>query len=472
MNISCDRIVVLAATTLFSSSVFAVGVDGVPHCLIREGDPYPGGGADEFVFTISDIWINQVGGYGATLNNKNGAGTELNFDIIWGQVKSSDGPPHRIIAEGGFDAPYTNYAIRQGGKVDNHGNAWYAGWANGAGAGPDSIWKNSDLIWIEDDPIPSLPEQYFSFLTHLGVADDGSAIYFIGGIANSPNGITVNRGFFDINGNVLWKGGDILPGYANPVSLEFLPPSDFQFDVSANGTNYVSKVRLAGSPVTDAMVFNGAAFVSRGTAMREGNLIPASTPGVIGSEHWDNFFFAATNEAGNVLVAGDTDGDPASDQFVYSNHEFVLREGDTIGHHFNANQYTIWNGSVRGADLNDHGDWLVRWGVTDPLHGAYILNGLVLIEEGDNVDFDNDGIIDSYATITSFGGSFNEMKLTDRDIEGRVTAYLQAEVDIYGTSTTTDDFQVMLSVDVQVPAPGALALFGLAGVCGRRRRRA
>lgn len=458
-----------AAALLLASSV-VVAQDGLPRALIKELDPYPGGGAGEFVSSLSSIWVNGVGGFGVTLNNEDAGGALLNFHTIWGQNNTGDAPPHRLFEEGASDGGYTVTAIQTDAKIDNNGDVWYSGTVTG-GTGTDSVWKNNSLLFAADDPIPSLPGQFFSFASGIGLAADGSKMYFIGGITNTAGGSSQNRGLFDQAGNVLWKGGDILPGYAEPISMTATP--GFQIEVSANASYVMDKVSLVGGVGAQAMVVNGTALTDLGTALREGNPVPAATPGTVAGESWDNFDDWDVNESGKFIVNGDTDSDTTKDEFLYSNHGgFLLREGQTIARWDNpVETYTVGT-TISDSDMNEDGDWVVEWNVAGG-DEALFMNGVLISKEGDAVDFDNDGIIDPGALIVSYTGLDGDLRIADRDVDGIIRVYATADIDINGTPSTLDDVEAFLCFEfsTNVPAPGALALLGLAGVCGRRRRR-
>lgn len=466
-SVFCRRILTCGAVLTITAP--ALAVDNVPTGLLHEGDPYPGGGPDEFVRSLGSLWVNGVGGYGLTLLNEDSSGGSLNFHTLWGNF--TGGPGMRIFEEGAVDGNYQAISIQTDAKGDNNGNVYYSASTLDTSTGDslDAMWINNTALAVEGESIPSLPGMFYSFASGVSVSDDGSRFLWVAGLTSTSGGSTENRALMDQNENVVWKGGDTLPGYSVP--LDTSTPT-FQTHVSAAGSNYISEANLdTGSSLNDgAMIYNSAALNSHGTNLREGNAVPASTPGMVAGESWDNFDDYRTNEAGDYYVTGDTDASTSVDEFVYANDRFVLREGDIVSHRILPGQSYTLTGSIDGIDLNEDGDWVVRWAIDSSTNDALLLNGKVILQEGDKIDFDGDGAIDPNATISQFTG-LDDLAITDRRPNGEVDIYFTADIDTMGTSSTLDGFETYIRVTYTIPAPGVAALLAVAGAAGRRRRR-
>ena len=126
-------------------------------------------------------------------------------------------------------------------------------------------------------------------------------------------------------------------------------------------------------------------------------------------------------------------------------------------------------GSIEGGFMNEEGDWAVTWDVdVGPANlEALIINGELILTEGEPVDWNGDGVIDGGdggAVLDNFTG-ISSLTLSDRQADGTISAYFTADVDIAGTVLTG-------AFRVTVPEPGSasLLLFAIIPLALARRQ--
>ena len=300
----------------------------------------------------------------------------------------------------------------------------------GATTGLDGAWLDSLLLLNEEEPIAALPGQFSTFNSRPGITFNGHP-YWVGGFSDTQGGSTQNRAlFYGTSATVLIAGGDSIPGVTEPVEVG--SSIDFDSRVSELGTSYITHALLDASATDDGLiVVNGNAQAIGTDLLRENSPVPASAGGLVG-ELWDNFDFLGINEAGNYMVTGDTNAATANDEFVLVDDQIVLREGDLLG------SDTI-SGAIEGGFLNANGDWSVIWDAND-VSGAnrevLILNGEIILSEGDLVDWNGDGIIDAMdnnTTIENFTG-ISSLTIGPRNPSGQVPVMFTADCDVNGST--------------------------------------
>ena len=212
----------LLLTTTTAAFVLAAqsGTAGtyVASSLLNENDPYPAGGGDHVVGSLSNTAVNHAGGWALTLNSSGVNGT---LSHIWGDPNGVAGS--NLRTEGTF-GPLVQTSFESFYGMSDAGNLAYS--ASGTG-GPDgnfdSVWKDDDPLAVEGDPYPNLPNQYWSFASRPGISADGIP-FWVGGLRDTPSGTTSNRGLFFGKGAVaLLLGGDAVPNL--PAVLSTRTPS-------------------------------------------------------------------------------------------------------------------------------------------------------------------------------------------------------------------------------------------------------
>ncbi len=291
---------------------------------------------------------------------------------------------------------------------------------------------------------------------------------FVGSYSDTPDGSTIGRGAFFVDAagkpTPLIVTGDVVGGTGGLVVDNANP--GFGGGLSRDGTFYAYDVDTTASSLADnVVVVNDNAAVAGSGILREGDAIDPAVGGLAG-EAWDNFDVVKINEAGTLLVSGDTAGSFATDEFLFLGDEIVLREGDAIGG-------GVVTGSVEWADLNESGDWAAVWDA-DFGQGSVevlIVNGEVVLSEGDMVDTNGDGVIDGSDAgfLQNFTGLRN-VAIGER-VGGVLDVYFTADIDAFNTGTTQDDVESAFRLSVVIPEPTSLALVGMGGLTLLRRRR-
>lgn len=460
MNRLCRAAQLAYATPVLLMTGHAFAGNTLFDVLIRAGDPYPALGKNGGnVSSIDYVWVNQVGGFSVLLNNKDTIAPYLNYNVVWGRANSNV-VPHVLVAEGASDQGFTTTAIREA-FIDNAGNVLYEG---PPGSGLRSLWRNETLLYNQGDPIPNMPGSFFGGPHFIGPSADGSTYYFRAGHVITRDERGGGLGFFNQDGELLMEGGEFIPGYNSPIA--FTSTSISRAGVSANGTNYVNKVVLQ-QGVGDALVMNGAPLYLQDEAVFYFALLDPDIPGVIPGERWERFDTWQVSESGNVMLAGTTTT-PAKDatELLYINGSVVQREGDLVPSYSNPSQYFRLHQRVNFADMNEDGDWIASWNLTNNLP-ALILNGVLIARDGQQLDFDGDGSFD--ARIENLPLAELHGAITDRDQHGRVSVYFTALVSYYdmpGPSVET-----LFRSTYTVPTPAALTMLLIGAFVHRPRRR-
>jgi hypothetical protein len=414
-----------------------------PTAVLREDDPLPGA-PGETADSMNNPVVNHIGGYGLTVNST-GSGSTLSN--VWGNA--SGGPGAVIITEGTYgNLTQTSFESFHG--LSDAGMPAYSASSDNSDTGTtglDGVWLSMSVVLNEEDPVASLPGQFSTFNSRPGVTALGQP-YWVGGIADSAKASTQNRVlFFGVGASPVLMGGDSIVGVPELVETGS-SNIDFDYRYSQFGTNYLTPVLVDSSTTDDGVVVsNGAAVLVGGMIVREASPVPASAGGLL-DENWDNFDFMGVNEAGVMFFTGDTDADTSMDEFVLLGDQIILREGAVLTPP--AGSFTV-SGSIEGGYLNEQTDWAVIWDVDNDLGEnveALIFNGELVLKEGDEVDFDGDGVPDVGATISGFTG-ISTLVVGDRQEDGIASVYFTADVDTAGTPSTTDDTEIFYCLEFQ-----------------------
>jgi hypothetical protein len=194
------------------------------------------------------------------------------------------------------------------------------------------------------------------------------------------------------------------------------------------------------------MAVDGNAVSAGGGLLREASPVPASIGG-LPAENWAFFDNEGVTEFNRVFVTGDTSAAVAVDEFVFSGGQIVLREGTVLSQP--DGNYTI-SGAIEGGYQNRQGDWAVTWDANNPSAvnvEILIVNGAMVLKEGDTVDLDGDGTPEPTSHLADFTG-ISSLVLGPRDAQGNVTAYFTADVDTLGTPSATDDTEALLRITI------------------------
>jgi hypothetical protein len=274
--------------------------------------------------------------------------------------------------------------------------------------GEDALWTHRGLLLRRDDVAPGLPGQFVTFSSRPGMLPDGSVVV-ISGFAAAAGGATLGRVLYRSAPNAglpiqpILKSGDLVEG----VTIGAIGIS-FNYQMSDNGQHLIVPLLLdTGSTATD-----GALWVNGQVLAREGSPVGASMPG----ENWEGFAGVAINNAGNWLLAGDSNGPTTRDAFLAYRGTVQVREGDLVnGEPLSA------PAAMRAASIDNRGRAVYVWNTAGNARKAFfaadasnLADARVLLKTGSTVDLNGDcrsdgTVIDIFHTYTStFGVSLAE----------------------------------------------------------------
>ena len=418
----------------------------VASALAREGEVLDGDSSGRVVKNVFYSALNGVGGYAFRIQMDD-AGEDK--DYYWGNTTGGAGT---VLHNESTIGDYSQTALSFFGISDSGTLGYRARYDNAATgeAGLWGPWRDSDLLLPGGALIPGVPGNYSLRIDHTSITHSG-VVYWETAYSSVPNGAKVGDAIFFGDSSAVLKTGDILGGVTEVVS-DNITVARF----SAQGSNYIAKVELAtGVNNQYAVVSNGAVLTAGGGLLREGAVVSSGAGGQAG-ELFEDFDQTFVTESGEVLITGDTDGNASLDEFLMVNGQILFREGGDL-------DGATLIGTIESGFMNEDGDWGVVWDVEDGAGGsleALIVNGDLLMLAGDEVDWNNDGLVNSLdqnASIVNFtAGSFG-LSLSDRDANGDLQLLFLADVDVGGT-IREGGFSFTYSA-VPEPASGLLTAF-------------
>jgi len=336
--------------------------------------------------------------------------------------------------------------------VGNNGEFIYSPSVNGN----DSVVTHGGVLLQKGDPIVPLPGLYSTFNSRPTMLPDGTAHWMGGSTATQGSSTSTNRHFFratdptDPNSiTVLLSGGDVIEGKAIATTA-----SNFTYDFSDNGLHHLHKLDMAtgSSSNNDHIYLNGVFVAQEGQPTGQG-------------DNWQGFGALSVNNAGNWVLAGDTDGPTATDAFVAYNGAIQIREGDTI------DGITLASGAaIRDVSINNLDQVVHLWGWGSGASAQEYLffgsatdlaNSAMLLAIGDEIDVDGDLIAD-YA-IADFEASTVIGPGLDLGDDG----YIYVEV---GMVPVTGGDEIEAIIRIAIPEPASLLLMAVGGLALIRRR--
>jgi hypothetical protein len=412
------------APAVLSAAVAAAAGAGLspPTAVIVTTFPTPGSAGNP-VLSVNNPYLTRDGRVGFT-GSFDQAGTTVHFVWFNGQIvwKNPDALPTVLTgAEGTMG-------------VGDAGQWIYSPSENGN----DSVWSNGAKVLTELDSSPGIPGQFISFCSRPQMNADGSKTWISGITASQGTGAQFRALYKQGDGDavVILKGGDIVSGESLVTAGTSV---GFNYDFSTDGTNYIVRGLISAPTASnDVIIANGA-------------IIARESFSTGGEENWQTFGDMKTNNDGDVVFSGDTDGPAATDGFLALNDALVLREGDSIA------PKTVLVGNPNAVGLNDLGQYGAIWNtsagetlfvVTPGIAGPFTS---ILLQVGDGVDLDGDGDVDGF--VTDFTASQGVSPGLDLPRQCQVCATVNVQP-IGGTEVTAV---------VCVPMPFA---FGLADLDG------
>jgi hypothetical protein len=401
-----------AAVALLACACAVPALGQVSSALIREGDAFPDGGAGHTVSSLTNTATNHVGGYAVGLSSTDGSATLSHF---WGNATGGAGATLRTEMTIGT---FTQLSFESFYGMSDTGQLAYSA----TGEDPplsslDSVWLDDTPVAVEELPVVSLPGQYWTFASRPSVAANGVP-HFVGGIASSPGSSTENRVLASTTAaTILLATGETPTGL--PAAIDGI---DFDYRFSALSTHWIAPVTMNLSTTIDGtIVVDGAGLMLDGALVQEGSPLPAAVGGLPG-ENWDNFDYCGYTEDGQYFFTGDSDGSTSTDEFILKNGTIIVREGDVL-------DGETLSGSIEGAYINEDGDVAFIWDVAGNTLEALYINDRLLLTEGDDVDWDGDGVVDVGYTLSNFTGT-SALTISDRDASNDVDLYFTADITI------------------------------------------
>lgn len=265
--------------------------------------------------------------------------------------------------------------------IGNGGAFVYSPSANGE----DALWTHRGLLLRRDDPAPGLAGQFVTFSSRPTMLPDGSVLV-VSGFATAVGGPTQGRVMFRSAPDAglpiqpLLKTGDLIDGA--PIGTTGV---GFNYQMSDNGRHLIVPLLLdTGNTAND-----GALWLNGTIVAREGSPVGASMPG----ENWQGFAGVAINNAGNWLLAGDSDGPTARDAFLAYRGVVQVREGDVVG-----GETLTAPAAMRAASIDNRGRAVYIWNTETTVRRAFyaedarnLAAARLLLKTGSTLDFNGDG---------------------------------------------------------------------------------
>ncbi len=429
-RIAAAAIVSLAGAAAALAGPGVVGID----IVAREGGQLGG----MTITSLNAPNTNGLGGVGFTFGVDNGAGGTTNGFASFTAALLQD-----ILF---FNTDVTSNVLTGAETTSAFGNNGEFIFSPSVD-GEDSVWGQNGLILRGDDEVPGNTGVFSSFNSRPSNMQPDGVAYWIGGVTDSAGGSTQGRALWRYDGanyTSILQTGDIIEGQAIGTT-----GVGFDYDLSDDGANHIHDLLLdTGSTAND-----GALYVNGVIVAREGQSI--------GSENWDNFDAVSINTSGNYIFSGDTDGATGTDEFIAYNGVIAIREGDSVGG-------VTLGSSVNAASINNLNEAAFIWSLDGSGEGLFYAadasnlgSSALLLQVGDGVDTDNDGIAD--ATLLDFNAS----NVVGPGLQFSDNPFVYVEVDLVDLAGA--EFEAIIRV--AVPAPGAAGLLAFAGLAATRRRR-
>ncbi|HRQ65830.1 MAG TPA: hypothetical protein PKZ76_13375 [Xanthomonadaceae bacterium] len=311
--------------------------------------------------------------------------------------------------------------------------------------GQDSVWTHNGLLMRGTDPAPGFVDTFTTFHSRPSMLPDGTAVW-VAGITDTKGGATQGRVLYasSTDGTPapqrLLASGDMVGGFAITST-----GIGFQYKASDNGQFVVGVLILD----TGSTANNDAVHINGALVARESFPIGASAPG----ENWQGFAGVSINNAGHWILAGDTDGDTATDAFVAYNGEIGMREGGTYD-----GELLGAGSAVRALSINNLDQAVISWNTPGNVRklffadqAADLASARLLLKTGSTIDFNGDGAAD--ATLIDILGTFTTTNALQFAENGEL--YLNVSYDEGGQTRTS---LIRIAASARIFADGFEAL--------------
>jgi len=200
-------------------------------------------------------------------------------------------------------------------------------------------------------------------------------------------------------------------------------------------------------PTTSDLIF----VVDGNVILREGTVVPGS------ALIFGDVFQARMATNGDYIVRGDDNGTSPNPQFVVRNGTKLLETGESV-----EGGAERWSTTISAVAIDALGNWAVHGKTDNPnaaIDDVIVVNGVVVMREGDPVDLDGNGLFDDDAFLgrgvnTNAAFAANDLAITT---DGYLYAIVQlrngAGADLNNAGFGTPDAFVRLQL--AAPAPTA-----------------
>jgi len=428
----------LALVLAHASPTFA----DVPRALLYLWEPFPEFGDGQVVDIVLATAVNSVGGHMALAEIGPLSFPQTSIDhasIFWG----SDSPVHESVlrSEQYVSGLYQTWFFPGMGLSD----AGEIAYQTTSETTPDgnqrlsAVWRDDELLALEDSPHPSLPE-YWTFLDEVRITANGLVSWY-GELSSSVGGPITSSGFFvgDSATPVVYTG-DVLPHLPYPLATIISHSHRIRF--SPFGTHWIAIVEMAYAAEPLVVVIDGEGVTRDGELYQKGEPVPPSV-GAPPNSLWSFFDDIQINDSGDWFCRAIIDTVPP---LGYGGGYQVLLKNGVI--------YTHQGEVLEGRELveggwdiamNQDGDvaypWDFRVGTT--LDYMLILNRKVILTENDPIDMDGDGLPESEYFRRLVGGPGYRLTLSDRDAQGNVSLTMTAATSLHAWASVPSAYLMM-----------------------------
>jgi hypothetical protein len=253
---------------------------------LMEGDPFPGHPCVEVV-QIRGSASNHVGDWAVRVYTDDAGDIEQR---IWGSIGGAAPTLLRTLGVVGDYEQLGFTSLTDPFGLADDGSLIYSARVNeflGPGTGLDSLWVDDTVVYVEGDPVSSMPGWLWQSASDPTATGSGLPFWY-GRTEDATSGDITRSLFLGTAAQVLVTGGDMLPNLPRPLHPEL--PIVIRYGASAEAGHWMVEANMAALPDTEdtVLVMDGQGLVLDGGLVQQGNPIPASIGGLPG-EVWGGF---------------------------------------------------------------------------------------------------------------------------------------------------------------------------------------
>lgn len=359
--------------SLLALSLAAPAVDAQARALVRELDEFDVYGTDQTLFSPFGLARTISGGWRLDIR-----GIPSSVVLTLGSEGAEE--PPTLFGDPGTATPYERaFPLPDGRVLHTDG---------------DSLFLDATTLVSEGDPVTGVPgatwqsrSSFFDTFLLEGVSPAGQALF---------HGYYVLADGTEVEG--LFVGEDQPPVYTNEVPVGPLGTTGYRLNsvaFSPSGEHFALTVFApnAGGISLTHVLLDGAVHTLGGSPVVRDVPVPASVGGRDG-ELWRNFRLLAPTDAGDLVMSGDTDGDPSTDEFLIRDGVMLFREGVVI-------DGDTMVGEIDALDVLPDGRvvWIWNANFDTGLDQALGIEDRIYIRSNAAVDWDEDGFADEEFTL-------------------------------------------------------------------------